>query len=422
MINWDHLSLFFNNIMKKLLFCILMASLMVSCQKTTSKKVSLQGDWLGSLTVKDGHQINFLMNFDLQDQQWQMTLYNDRETIVYDQVRVEGDSLWIALAPYDAVIKAKYTSGILQGVYHKEDLNRSTPFSAVPETSRSENPTTSASINVDGSWKATFFPKPDVVDIAQADLEQVGTKVRGTVRTPTGDYRYLSGYVFGDSLRLSTFDGAHPYLFLAKYTDRGLEGQFYYENHMQTPFLWSRDETFSLDLWMQQHPMADSKLPVEFTFMDTEGETVNYPDAVWKDKVVVLQVMGSWCPNCLDETKFLIDYLENNPNPDLAVIALAVEYAPTEERAWQRLKNLKSRFSIPYPVTLAQFGTSDKVKAQTILPFIGEIKSYPTMVILDKQGKVFEVHSGFDGPATGEAHVRFKAEFDRKINELLSRD
>ena len=63
-----------------------------------------------------------------------------------------------------------------------------------------------------------------------------------------------------------------------------------------------------------------------------------------------------------------------------------------------------------------------QVKAQTVLPFIGVIKSYPTMVILDKQGKVFEVHSGFDGPATGEAHQRFKADFDRKIKELLSRD
>jgi hypothetical protein len=31
------------------------------------------------------------------------------------------------------------------------------------------------------------------------------------------------------------------------------------------------------------------------------------------------------------------------------------------------------------------------------------------------------VHSGFDGPATGDAHLRFKAEFDRKIKELLSR-
>ena len=408
--------------MKKILISALMAPLLYSCQNTSSQPSSLAGDWVGSLTVKDGNQINFLMNLDQRDQQWQMTLYNDRETMVYDQVRVDGDSLWIALAPYDAVIKAKYSSGTLQGVYHKEDLNRSTPFSAVYGSSRDEDPTTSASINVDGSWKAAFFPKPDVVDIAQADLEQVGTKVRGTVRTPTGDYRYLSGHVFGDSLRLSTFDGAHPYLFLAKYTDRGLEGQFYYENHMQTPFLWSRDEAFSLDRWMEQHPSISSELPVEFSFKDTEGRGVNYPDAVWNGKVMVLQVMGSWCPNCLDETKFLIDYLANNPNPDLAVIALSVEYAPTEERAWQRLKNLKSRFSIPYPVTLAQFGTSDKVKAQTILPFIGEIKSYPTMVILDKQGKVFEVHSGFDGPATGEAHQRFKADFDRKIKELLSRD
>lgn len=394
----------------------------LGCKNPSGLHDQFKGAWLGSLTVKDGNKIDFSMELKPLGDQWQMTLYNDRETIVYDQVRIEGDSLWIALAPYDAVIKAKYERGVLTGVYHKEDLNRSTPFSAVPQSSVAERPITAPSIQVGGSWKAEFYPKEGVIDRAQADLVQVGSQVSGTVRTPTGDYRYLSGYVFGDSLRLSTFDGAHPYLFLAKNTDRGLAGQFYYENHMQTPFLWTQDEAFSLDQWMEEHPLASSDVPVSFAFKDTEGNQINYPDAVWENKVVVLQVMGSWCPNCLDETKFLMDYLKNNNHPDLAVIALAVEYAPTEERAWQRLKNLKKRFSIPYTVTLAQFGTSDKVKAQTILPFIGEIKSYPTLVILDRQGKVYEVHSGFDGPATGAAHDRFKQEFDQKIKELLSRN
>ena len=408
--------------MKKALLYSLIFGAVLGCKNLSGLHDQFKGAWLGSLTVKDGNKIDFSMEIKPLGDQWQMTLYNDRETIVYDQVRIEGDSLWIALAPYDAVIKAKYERGVLTGVYHKEDLNRITPFSAVPQSYVAERPITAPSIQVGGSWKAEFYPKEGVIDRAQADLVQVGSQVSGTVRTPTGDYRYLSGYVFGDSLRLSTFDGAHPYLFLAKNTDRGLAGQFYYENHMQTPFLWTQDEEFSLDQWMEEHPSASSDVPVSFAFKDTEGDLINYPDPVWENKVVVLQVMGSWCPNCLDETKFLMDYLKNNNHPDLAVIALAVEYAPTEERAWQRLKNLKKRFSIPYTVTLAQFGTSDKVKAQTILPFIGEIKSYPTLVILDRQGKVYEVHSGFDGPATGAAHDRFKQEFDQKIKELLSRN
>jgi hypothetical protein len=34
--------------------------------------------------------------------------------------------------------------------------------------------------------------------------------------TPNSDYRYLEGIVRGDSMFLSTFDGAHSYLFTAK--------------------------------------------------------------------------------------------------------------------------------------------------------------------------------------------------------------
>ena len=274
--------------MKKALLYSLIFGAVLGCKNPSGLHDQFKGAWLGSLTVKDGNKIDFSMEIKPLGDQWQMTLYNDRETIVYDQVRIEGDSLWIALAPYDAVIKAKYERGVLTGVYHKEDLNRITPFSAVPQSYVAERPITAPSIQVGGSWKAEFYPKEGVIDRAQADLVQVGSQVSGTVRTPTGDYRYLSGYVFGDSLRLSTFDGAHPYLFLAKNTDRGLAGQFYYENHMQTPFLWTQDEAFSLDQWMEEHPSASSDVPVSFAFKDTEGNLINYPVSVWENKVVVL--------------------------------------------------------------------------------------------------------------------------------------
>ena len=75
-----------------------------------------------------------------------------------------------------------------------------------------------------------------------------------------------------------------------------------------------------------------------------------------KIKVVLVQIMGTWCPNCLDETKYYVDYLKNNPNSDLAVIALAFEYAKTEEKAWKGIERLKDRVGVDIPNTIGTSG------------------------------------------------------------------
>ena len=67
-------------------------------------------------------------------------------------------------------------------------------------------------------------------------------------------------------------------------------------------------------------------------------------DIQFKDKVVVVQILGTWCPNCLDETQFFLSYIEENPNKNLAFVALSVEAAKTEEKAMNRIKNMIDKF------------------------------------------------------------------------------
>lgn len=54
--------------------------------------------------------------------------------------------------------------------------------------------------------------------------------------TETGDYRYLEGVVNGNQLQLSTFDGAHAFLFTGTVTDSTINGHFYSGNHWKEPF------------------------------------------------------------------------------------------------------------------------------------------------------------------------------------------
>ena len=140
----------------------------------------------------------------------------------------------------------------------------------------------------------------------------------------------------------------------------------------------------------------------------------------FKDKVIIIQIMGTWCPNCLDESKYLVKYLKENPHKDLQVIALAFEVAKTREIAYERIKRLKKRIGIEYPILLAQFGNvADKTLAQRKLPMLNHIISYPTTIFMDKNRKVRKIHTGFNGPATGKNYDDFVKEFETFVSELL---
>jgi hypothetical protein len=130
--------------------------------------------------------------------------------------------------------------------------------------------------------------------------------------------------------------------------------------------------------------------------------------------------MGTWCTNCLDETRFYVDFVKNNPDLDLQIVGLAFEYAKTEEKAFEGIQRLKEREGVPYPILLAQYGTSNKQKANEKLPMLNHILSYPTTIYMDKNGQVRKIHTGFNGPATGEKFVEFKDEFNKTIQELTS--
>jgi thiol-disulfide isomerase/thioredoxin len=130
--------------------------------------------------------------------------------------------------------------------------------------------------------------------------------------------------------------------------------------------------------------------------------------------------MGSYCPNCLDETKFYSKYYESNKNRDLEIIALAFENAKSKEKAVKGIKRMKERVGLNYPILLAQIGTNDKVKAQEKMPMLNQVSSYPTTIYVDKKGKVRKIHTGFNGPATGVKYEDFQKEFSAFMETLLA--
>ncbi len=131
-----------------------------------------------------------------------------------------------------------------------------------------------------------------------------------------------------------------------------------------------------------------------------------------------MQIMGSWCPNCIDETNFLVPFYNANKNNGLEIIGLCYERSEDFSVASKNAKNLKTRLSIPYELLIA--GTNKKGNVNESLPMLKNFIAFPTLIIIDKKGKVRKIHTGYSGPATGKHYDEFKAEFESFINTLLS--
>lgn len=404
--------------MKRIVFLVGMICLLNSCKK--DKKVAIsEGIWLAELEVMDNEILPF--NFELSKSasgKYQMEIYNASEVIHVDEIEISNDSIIIKTPVFEGYIAGTFTDKSIKGQFIKESLDRIVPFEAVYGEADRFKINNSSIENISGVWETEFEPNTDDAYIAKGIFTQRDDKVTGTFRTTTGDYRYLEGVVTGDSLKLSAFDGAHAFLFTAKVTDSSLNGAFYSGNHSKELFVAKRNDAYEL-------PSADSLTFIKdgydkfaFSFPNEFGESISLEDERFKNKVVIVQIMGTWCPNCLDESKYYIDYLKKNNSSELEIVALAFEYAKTKEGAFKSIKRMKDRIGVEYPVLLAQFGSSDKEKAQQKLPMLNHVLSYPTSIFIDKKGNVRKIHTGFNGPATGEKFIEFKKEFEAFVKEL----
>ena len=153
---------------------------------------------------------------------------------------------------------------------------------------------------------------------------------------------------------------------------------------------------------------------------DLDGKPVSINDDRYKNKVVVVQLMGSWCPNCMDETAFLSEFYLKNKNRGVEIISLAYEYSTDLERSKKTLKKFQQVFSIQYPMLITGVSVSDSMRTEKTLPQLTPIKMFPSSIIIDKKGKVRKIDTDFNGPGTGDHYLAYKQKFEATIENLLA--
>lgn len=383
------------------------------------------GMWRGSLITESGAEIPF--NFEVNDSLGKpyLDIINSTDRFRVNEITIEGDSIHIQMPLFDSEIAGTLTDGKINGVWikHLADKDQTMTFYAQANAPwRIKEKVKKPTANVNGKWMTSFI-SGDGKDttIAVGEFHQDKSRVTGTFLTTTGDYRFLDGIIEGNHLSLSTFDGSHAFLFTADIAGDSLlkNGKFYAGFSSIDDFTAKKDANAKLPDAYSLTFLKKGDNKISFTFPDLNHQMVSLSDAKFKNKVVIIQMLGSWCPNCMDETAYLSKFYNQYKDKGVEIVGLAYEITKDFDRSKKNIERLKNRFDVQYPLLITGY-TNNRDDALKSLPMLNKVIAFPTMIIIDKKGDVRKIHTGFSGPGTGKHYIEFGNEFEKLINDLIA--
>lgn len=395
--------------------------LVITLAACSSKPTQLKtGAWRGVVEMQNV-QLPFGLEFEKIGNTYKAAVVNAGEKITLDEVSINGDSVRIVMHIFDSELKAKIEDDKLVGSFVKNyDSSATLPFVATfGDTYRFVKTEANTSIDFSGKFSLQF-KSPTGSYPSVGIFKQIGNNIEGTFLTPTGDYRYLQGNVVGNELMLSTFDGNHSFVFKAQVEGDSIKGNFYSGKTSLESFRGVRNENAIMPNAESLTFLKPGYKTLDFSFPDQAGHMISLFDEQFKNKVVIVQIFGTWCPNCMDETKFLSSWYDVNKNRGVEILGLAYERKPDFDYASKRISIMKEKLNVNYSFVIA--GVNDKEKAAETLPALNHIISFPTTIFIGKDGNVKHIHTGFSGPGTGIYYEQFKDRFNQIVNELLSED
>ena len=405
--------------MRILLFCLVIILFSTCSTKPTEMKA---GIWRGVIELL-GQKLPFNFEVIKDSSGYKVNLINAGEKILLDEINMIGDSIDMVLHIFDAGLRAKVSENSLEGFYYKNyDKSYKFPFHAsFGDDFTFEKVNDQSTSDFSGKYAVQFITDKQDTIVSVGVFTQKGNYAEGTFLTPTGDYRYLEGNVINNKLHLSTFDGNHAFLFIAKKKDDGtLVGDYWSGKSSHESWTAVKNENATMPNAEALTFLKEGFDKIEFSFPDLNKNPITPADEKFKNKVLILQIFGTWCPNCMDETKFLAQWYKDNKVRGVEILGLAYERTEDFEYASSRVKKMKDKLGVKYDFVIA--GTNDKAKASETLPMLNKVIAFPTTIFIGKDGKVKHIRTGFEGPGTGVYYEQFKERFNQVVGELLAED
>lgn len=128
-----------------------------------------------------------------------------------------------------------------------------------------------------------------------------------------------------------------------------------------------------------------------FAATDLDGNPVTHEDERFQEKVLLVDIWGTWCPPCQQSIPKLVELQDEYGDDGLVVVGIAFE---EDEDATERrgaLRAFAEEYKINY-VVLDGGTTSDVAE---VFPTLEGFRGFPTMVIVGRDGKVTHANTVF---------------------------
>ncbi|NDA98578.1 MAG: TlpA family protein disulfide reductase, partial [Flavobacteriia bacterium] len=341
----------------KLKFIILFLTITNLVYSQKIKNITL-GNWHAELALNDRLVLPF--NLKISNlKKFEIAVINAAEEIQLTKIRFQSDSIHAYFPEMDGklVFKVDEFGKYLRGYWldNRKHKNIKIPLSAYfsndPRFSFPASNFITQPFVIDGRWEVKFSPDQKDESNALGIFKTNGNTISGTFQTETGDYRFLEGNISGGNFALSSFDGAQAYVFTGEIKGDSINGIFYSGSKYRTTWTALRNENASLRNPDSLSYLISKNQPFVFNHAkQLNGKPFLFSSANYQNKVVIIQIMGTWCPNCLDETKVLKELYNDLHTSGLEIISVCYEADIEQKKQLKKLKDFKKRSKIPYTI------------------------------------------------------------------------
>ncbi len=375
---------------------------------------SLAGRWDAKVQVS-GVEIPFRFELSGQGSNVKGSFFNGDERITSTSGRFENGSLILAWDDHASRLEAAYHDGVLEGKYIRagRDEKSQYPFTAkryvAPQADKNAP-------SIGGQWLIpTESSKGEKA--WRFIVHQTGPEVSAAILRIDGDTGALTGTYKDGKFVLSHFDSARPMLLEVSVQKDGTLELVENGKTKLTAVRW--EEAHAKGMPEPTDPLKhtsvkDPSEPFQFHMPDVNGKMVSNTDAKFRGKVVLVNIMGSWCPNCHDEAPFLSELYKKYRDQGLEIVALSFEEAD-QLKDLARLRAFIKRYGMDYTVLVGGEPSEAKDKLTQAVNW----NSWPTTFFLGRDGRVRSVHAGFPSSASGELYRESKEEFTAEVQRLL---
>ncbi len=398
--------------------------------KPHPQAVNVVGGWEAEIVaarpgVEDSYRVPFVLYVNRDAKGFSASLGNGRDRIAFNSVKRNDRKFVFHLDQYDASLTLRCTQGVkicsrLEGEYTRQRAKALVHYAVTATRQRYGEPMDHSTLAPD--WQFTFTGhdgKPASEPTAPGSFTVKADRVEGTIAPVSGDYGLLAGTLRQGELHLSRFDGIHLLRLDGHVVSpERMEGVFHVSPGNPQSFVATPTAAPEGFAEAEQLTHAeDPKAVFHFHAEDATGATITEADPRFQGKVVLLDLFGTWCPNCQDEAPLLQSLYEKYHSRGLEVVGLSYEYTDDHARSLRLIEIYRKKFGVTFPLLLS--GTTDQGDVERTLPQLKNFGAFPTTIFLDRHGRARLVHAGFSGPATGRLD-EVRQSFERTLDELLN--